>query len=162
MLLLYLVHYTKALGKSFVQNKDLLLNHRVTKQMKNFSYYQAAMTFYNYLQFFKIVPLSTNDIFFPLESKGVSHLPQCQTNTIYLQLLTPNIFEIILLQPMMWRLNKPFISSFTHTTYIICHMTYLNNIHKQSYKSTHKKLEQVTPNIFGVKLYLEYNYLVHA
>ena len=43
MLLLYLVHCTKALDKSFVQNKDLLLNHQVTKQMKNFSYYQPAM-----------------------------------------------------------------------------------------------------------------------
>ena len=64
MLLLYLVHCTKALDKSFVQNKDLLLNHQVTKQMKNFSYYQPAITFHNYLQFSKTVSLSTNDNLF--------------------------------------------------------------------------------------------------
>ena len=43
--------------------------------------------------------------------------------------LAPNMFGAILLQPSMWRLKRPSMCNCSHMTFLISHVTCLNNTH---------------------------------
>ena len=46
------------------------------------------------------------------------------------QSLASNIFGIVLLQLIVWRLKRPFICSFSYMVFLINHVTCLNNAHE--------------------------------
>ena len=58
----------------------------------------------------------------------------------------PTRFGGILLQPTTWQVNRPSICIFTHMTFLISHMTFLNNTCGWSYDSSHKGLKEIPSN----------------
>ena len=61
-------------------------------------------------------------------------------------------FGAISLSPTMWQLKRPSMCNFSYITFLMSHVTFLNNTHRWSYKSSHKRLENIAPIWFGAKL----------
>ena len=49
-------------------------------------------------------------------------------------------------QPTMWRFIRPFICTFSHITYLLSYVTYLNNISGWSYGSPHNGFQKRVTN----------------
>ena len=64
------------------------------------------------------------------------------------------MFEVIFLKHTIYVawLKRLFRCSFSHMTFLMSCVIYLNNTHELSYKSSCNELEKIAPNIFETKL----------